>query len=550
MTVTIPEFVATIDLTKPFSNSDTSLWQYVPKNVTGRTNNPPTLNDGGIFVGNSSLYLFGGALSMAPSNPLTKPPPNSMWQYGLSSGNWTPYIPSTGIERIHWGLTAQDVSRSIGYFFGGAITPKSDPVFSSVPGARPYMVQSLIALSEDPLSVKNESMVGLNPDGTTLGGFSALIDSLGSQGVLVAFGGITNVAGNSMLLGDSDLSDPSMHRSLGNVSVLDIGTQQWYQQAASGDIPPWRYVGCSVVVSAPDGSSHSIYVFGGWGNSAGASDGYVYVLSLPSFRWIRVNEDSNLRARHQCALIGKNTMLVVGGNHPNEQLQPVGANGCDITNMFSQGLGIFSLNNHSWSQQYDPSQGSLAYQVHQDISSVIGGNQEGGATLQVPVGGFSQQELGNLLGARVVSNTTSSASPSQQSTTQSSNGLSTGAIIGIVVAVAVVVSTFILLLILCLIRRHRRRSSPALPPITTPNPVFRKASELTEDSVISPISPPLPAEISDGGIAAHELGSTEKPLPHIPDHSRSVSIQEMEGELGWHPAHRPDGEYGGHGQAF
>lgn len=542
MTITVPDFISTIDLTKPFSNSDASLWQYISKNVTGRTNNPPTLNDGAIYATNSSLYLFGGALSMAPSNPLTKPPPNSMWQYGLTSGNWTPYIPS-GIQRIHWGQAVLDNSRSLGYFLGGAITPKSDPAFNSIPGARPYMVQSLIAISEDALSVKNDSTAGLNADGTTLGGFSALIDSLGSQGILVAFGGITNVVGKPMPLGDSDLSDPSMHQSLGNVSVLDIGTQQWYQQAASGDIPPWRYVGCSVVVSAPDRSSHSIYVFGGWANTPGASDGYVYVLSLPSFRWIRVNEDSSLRARHQCALIGKNTMLVVGGNHPNQQLQPIGPSGCDTTNMFSQGLGMFSLNEHAWSQQWDPSQGSLAYQVHPNITSVIGGNQDGGATLQVPVGGFSQQELGNLLGAKVITSTTAPASSSQQSTTKSSSGLSTGAIVGIVVAVAVVVSTLALFLILCLMHRHRRRSSPPELVVAPPAPVLRKASELTEETVISPISLQLPAEISDGGIAAHELGSTEKPLPHIPDHARSVEIQEMEGELGWHPAHRPGREF-------
>lgn len=174
-----------------------------------------------------------------------------------------------------------------------------------------------------------------------------------------------------------------MHSPLANVSVLDIATNQWYQQIATGDIPPWRYAGCSVVVSAPDHSSHSIYVFGGWGNSAGASDGNVYVLSIPSFRWIRVNEDSTLRTRHQCVLVGRNTMLVVSDiRGQGEIMVPFSAAGCDRTKMFTQGLGIFSLNNHTWSLDYDPSEGSAAYEVHPSISDVIGGDQVGGATAQ------------------------------------------------------------------------------------------------------------------------------------------------------------------------
>ena len=104
------------------------------------------------------------------------------------------------MERIHWGLTAQAVQSSLGYYLGGAISPGSDPAFNAIPGAQPYMVQSLITIAEDTGKLTNSSTAGLNADGTTFGGFMALIESLGSAGVIIAFGGITNSPGRSMQL--------------------------------------------------------------------------------------------------------------------------------------------------------------------------------------------------------------------------------------------------------------------------------------------------------------------------------------------------------------
>lgn len=107
----------------------------------------------------------------------------------------------------------------------------------------------------------------------------------------------------------------------------------------------------------------------GWVNSAEVSDGNINVLSIPSFRWIRVNEDSSLRSQHQCALIGRNTMLVMGGIHSKGQnLQPFDATGCDTSEIISQGLGFFLLNNHTWSFSYNTSEGPTAYEVDPTIT--------------------------------------------------------------------------------------------------------------------------------------------------------------------------------------
>ena len=333
-----------------------------------------------------------------------------------------------------------------------------------------------------------------------------------------------------------------MHSSFTNVAIYDIGTRQWYQQTSSGDIPPWRYVGCSVVVSAPDRSSHSIYVFGGWGNTAGASDGNVYVLSLPSFRWIRVNQDSDLRARHQCTLIGKNTMLVVGGIRPRgQELQPSDIAGCDTASMFSQGLGMFSLNNHAWSSNYDPLEGSVAYQVHPSILKAIGGTSEGGATDQTPFGGFSQPALATLLGVHEPVNGTLPISPISSSSSNERKGLSRAVIAGTTVAASICVIV-VFLLILYLTWRHRHKQVPSRPPMILPTMESRKASEWKSDSDVSPSSQLWLVELGDSKGMAHELGSLGKPLPPRPDEPLDFEAQEMEGELGWHPAVRNEME--------
>ena len=363
----------------------------------------------------------------------------------------------------------------------------------------------------------------------SVGGFIALIESLGPRGIIVAFGGITNIPGRPMELDDADLVDPDLHLMSGNISVYDISTQTWYRQTATGDIPPWRYVGCSVVVSAPDRSSHSIYVFGGWSNYAEGSDGNVYVLSLPSFRWIRVNEDSGLRARHQCTLIGKNTFLVVGGIQPKgNDLQPSDTSGCDTTAMFAQGLGIFSLNNHTWATNYDPSIGAALYQVHPSISMVIGGDENGNANIQSPAGGFSVPALGDLLGAPLTPlNSTSTPDSNKEGTTKQNHNISKAAITGIVIGACVCAITIFTAGFYIWRRRPHQTSprSPSRPTISSPIMNLRKASELTNSSA--------PTELSDGRGPVFELDTSAKPLPPTP-----TKPTEMEGELGWHPSER------------
>ena len=178
-------------------------------------------------------------MSNAPGAP-TIPPPNGIWQYDIAKDQWS-NITTRGdpVERIHLGSYVQS-STGEGYYLGGARTPKSDEAFLALPGAMPYMVGGLLSFNESSLTIQNSSSSGLNDAGTEASGFLVLIESLGQNGVLVAFGGFSNENGVPMVLGDENLHDPSLHVDLAKISVYDIAHKQWYQQNATGDIPPWR----------------------------------------------------------------------------------------------------------------------------------------------------------------------------------------------------------------------------------------------------------------------------------------------------------------------
>jgi len=89
---------------------------------------------------------------------------------------------------------------------------------------------------------------------------------------------------------------------ISDIQIYDIATGKWYNQKATGNpfppsgsrddiLPEDRVLGCSVVMTAPDNSSYNIYMLGGTTQSI-SSLGHrlndVWVLSIPSFNWIKV----------------------------------------------------------------------------------------------------------------------------------------------------------------------------------------------------------------------------------------------------------------------
>jgi hypothetical protein len=91
---------------------------------------------------------------------------------------------------------------------------------------------------------------------------------VGSHGALVVIGGVSYPADIYDYDLNQTLSAQNSNQSplfMTNIPIYDIGGNKWYVQQTSGKIPPATAQACAVVASASDGSSHNIYVYGGYG---------------------------------------------------------------------------------------------------------------------------------------------------------------------------------------------------------------------------------------------------------------------------------------------
>lgn len=138
-----------------------------------------------------------------------------------------------------------------------------------------------------------------------------------------------------------------------------------YMQNTTGDIPPARSDFCSVVASAKDSSSYNIYIYGGYGGSdrAEISSDEVYILSVPSFTWIKAPQGRKEHGRrgHKCVKVLPNQMFVLGGLFLG---QPDCLDGGIIQ--------VFNLNTVEFQNTYDPTK-IEEYKVPSIVRQLIGG---------------------------------------------------------------------------------------------------------------------------------------------------------------------------------
>lgn len=96
----------------------------------------------------------------------------------------------------------------------------------------------------------------------------------------------------------------------------------------------------------------------------GVYSGDVYVLSVPSFVWIKVYDDPDLATGR----IGSNCLKVLP-----DQMFVIGGRSSPGSTCLSDGLvKVFNLNNATFQNGYDPAQYNK-YQVPSSVYSVIGG---------------------------------------------------------------------------------------------------------------------------------------------------------------------------------
>lgn len=136
-------------------------------------------------------------------------------------------------------------------------------------------------------------------------------------------------------------------------------------QNTTGEVPPGTAMFCSVLASASDSSSHNIYIYGGYDgyDSGNAPFDDVYILSLPSFVWIKAYSGISRHGRsgHQCFRIFPDQMLVVGGEFQDPSVCLQGGV-----------LRVFNLNNLEFQDAYGPSSWEN-YTVPEIVTREIGG---------------------------------------------------------------------------------------------------------------------------------------------------------------------------------
>jgi hypothetical protein len=262
------------------------------------------------------------------------------------------------------------------------------------------------------------------------------------------------------------------------IRIYDVSSGKWLIQKATGTpksadiVPEARVIGCSVMMHAPDNSSYNIYVIGGEVQLGGPRINGLWVLSLPSFTWIKIADDRIGAVGSTCRPFGRQMLLVGSGPRSETECQEF--------------FRVFDMTSLEWINAFDPT--AHPYVVPPAISSVIGGNSTGGATNLAPSGGaeswstsledlfsktpwgpanFTSKRAGSHNGASNSTAVTNTSSPAGSTTTTPSSHpagtdskLEPSVIAGVTVASFVGLILFLATLWWFCFRRSPSRSEP------------------------------------------------------------------------------------------
>jgi hypothetical protein len=278
---------------------------------------------------------------------------------------------------------------------------------------------------------------------------------ISDQGMLVYFGGIQDQRNGSFI-----------GHPMNEIHLYDLATSRWYVQHAEGDVPEMRRLFCAGATWPDDQSSFNIYLYGGLGfgnESAGFDD--VYILSLPSFTWIKMYPAPGSNVQQyphnmlSCNVIEKGQMLIIGGSFPLDQTT------CDAPEQFGEHGLDMGLQNSGKSPWYVYRKNITDYVVPGPITNEIGGNEQGGATKTEPSKGFDAPDLKVLMTRRY---TPAQRLPSRVIPDGSGeeSSLSTGAIAGIAIGCSAAILLGVFACFWFCVRRPKRRKAAAAAAAT------------------------------------------------------------------------------------
>ncbi|KAH7316561.1 hypothetical protein B0I35DRAFT_451549 [Stachybotrys elegans] len=402
----------------------------------------PTVHGGVLWPDevNKRFYVYGGewygGLAAEPYHLLSYDIINNQWDdFGRPDVSPSPLVAGYGA-----GVGVSETG--MGYYYGGWISNASMSGWTQTRA----MSNNFYSFDYD----SGQFLQASSPDQTPRAeGAMVWIPAGDSPGMLVYLGGIQNLNGTSS------------PQPLDQVFVYDTNGDQWSTQEATGVIPQNRRQFCTDVAWAPDKSSFNIYLWGGHSVFPPVTDAQsyndIYILTLPSFTWVKAYPDRQgnatlpPRLRHysgSCNMVkSMSQMFVIGGTYTDTDACDTAANIWGVHNWWTGTYNNDGNNNDSWAL-YDPNVTTNVVPFH--VYDVVGGNKEGGATVTEPSGGFSQENrpLSDLMARRpgFAERTPTRAIPGPTGSSDSSSGsggLSTGAIVGIAIGSTV---GFVLLL--------------------------------------------------------------------------------------------------------
>ena len=161
------------------------------------------------------------------------------------------------------------------------------------------------------------------------------------------------------------LANTLLQRPLQTVHVWDIAAKTWFTQATTAERglypPDFANIYCSVVASAEDNSSHNIYILG---RNVGGGGIWVFILTLPAFRWVPVYLSAEYHgSESKCLKIYEKHMVVYRGKDWD---------GCDYDHaMRFQGMGIYDMSSLTWTTEVRLK--DQKYLVPEVLHAIIGG---------------------------------------------------------------------------------------------------------------------------------------------------------------------------------
>ncbi|KAL1597100.1 hypothetical protein SLS60_008682 [Paraconiothyrium brasiliense] len=500
----------------------------IPDNVT-------VAQYGAFWVDSRRVYMVGGDVNregwlgrdgrMYPIN-YTEATGGAIFSYDVEANEWNnepaiqPDDGSSARGSFCCGSFAYNAPAGKAYFYSGLNGDeknKADPFRSPMFGKNQSQTEysgssSLLTFDADSFRWSNSSVstkaltTGISG---TVGGRFAFLPSTqsanGGIGILIGGRQRQNIAHDAW----------GQMETMREVLVYDTASDNWYRQSTTADdddYPTGRWIFCMTAVSAPDNSSHSIYMYGG-DTQGGFADAQsdMWILTVPSFHWLRVQVDSPRRKALACTTVGQRYMLTYGGEAGYREGKNVS---CDTDN---HGLRLFDLSELQWTTQYNgpATAGKNPYKVPKIIYDAIGGGEQGMATKTAPSAGFSSTELAALFQQSTPTGT--GASPSQ-TITQTPNGKTNiGAIAGGVLG-GLVGLALVLIGILCLLRRKRQQHVPSGKELLVETPV--QLTEYYKYELHHEHRGELPEQQ-----VAHHIGSEHDQLPHeLPHEPRELPV--------------------------